>query len=111
MTLDPVLALESLNASTQALGLNELPVWSDIPVDAIVPGVTCLVDQVRKAFHALEENQQLSWDSVMVPLEQLGHQLSRPMARIGIYSRSILIRTARPPMMKCDLWLWRCRQR
>lgn len=76
-------ALERLTTSAEHGKLHKLPCWQEIKAEDIEPGIRHLLADIRARFNTLAQDAEPTWSALMVPLEQLEHELSQPSARIG----------------------------
>jgi oligopeptidase A len=62
---------------------NDLPAFSAIRVENIEPVIRELLDAHRAQLAALLESPTSSWDSLVVPLEEMHHRLGRTWSPVG----------------------------
>ncbi len=60
-----------------------LPAFSAIRADQVEPQIRALLEQNRAELEALLESGANTWDSLVVPLEEMQHRLSRTWSPIG----------------------------
>src|SRR4051794_11216194 len=62
---------------------NELPTFSAVKPNEVEPAIRALLDSHRKRLEVLLRSGATTWDSVVVPLEEMQHELSRTWSPIG----------------------------
>jgi oligopeptidase A len=65
------------------LQTDDLPVFSSLQVASIEPSIRRLLDSHRQQLEALLDSDAASWDTLIVPLEEMQHRLSRTWSPIG----------------------------
>ncbi len=68
--------------TTESL-IDELPNFSAIRVENVEPTIRALLDAHRTRLHALLEGEAASWQTLIVPLEEMQHQLARTWSPVG----------------------------
>ncbi len=62
---------------------NELPAFSAVKPTEVEPAIRTLLDSHRDRLNALLASGANTWDSLVVPLEEMQHELSRTWSPIG----------------------------
>jgi oligopeptidase A len=62
---------------------NELPTFSAVKPNEVEPAIRALLDSHRKRLEVLLSSGATTWDSLVVPLEEMQHELSRTWSPIG----------------------------
>ena len=63
---------------------HQLPPFSRIEPDHVVPAVTELIERNRRAIdHLLEDNDRYNWDNLLGPIEEMEDELARCWAPVG----------------------------
>ena len=66
-----------------AISADELPAFSTIRAENIEPALRALLDAQRARLAALLDSGAASWDSLVVPLEEMQHQLARTWSPVS----------------------------
>src|SRR4051812_1720120 len=62
---------------------NELPTFSAVKPGEVEPAIRTLLDSHRERLHGLLASGANTWDSLVVPLEEMQHELSRTWSPVG----------------------------
>lgn len=76
-------ALSRLTSCSSYKAMQRLPVWENVKVADLEPGVDQLLTEVKAEFAELEQLSSVSWETLMVPLERLESRLWDPASRVS----------------------------
>jgi oligopeptidase A len=69
--------------SNPLLNISDLPRFGDIRAEHVEPAVSSVLDENRRRIDEVAQESQPSWETVVAPMEQMEHRLSRVWAPIG----------------------------